>query len=451
MGMGKTISTAGMDGRLTPLLLLVALLSGGCARRPMNSALPPQGLPRTEYQFANLQAEGNSTNLIVILAFSGGGTRAAAFAHGVMEGLRDTPIRWEGRDRSLLDEVDLISGVSGGAFCAAYYCVNREKFFTDFERDFLKSDIQGALLAGVLNPFNWWKLGSLHYNRSDLAAEYYSRRLFDHATYGKLAAEGRSPFLMVVATDLTLGTAFSFTQRQFDQINSDLCSVPVGRAVAASSAVPGVLSPVTLRNHVDPARHPMAALNARTGAPIANPYTNHVHHQFIHLVDGGVSDNLAIRPLLRVIEERGEPFSALTPKDAPTKVVFVVVNSQTRVIPDWSRHEWQPGFIFQLIGFSESVMSAYSEDTLELFNSLVAEWTEETQKRRVKIEFYPIEISFKNLPERKDREFFNQVPTSFSLPGPTVDRLKRAGGDLLRASPEYQRLVRDLGGVSAGP
>lgn len=417
----------------------------------MNSPLPPAGAAPLDYQFAKLGSPGNSTNLIVILAFSGGGTRAAAFSHGVLEALRDTRIHWEGRDRSLLDEVDLISGVSGGAFSAAYYCVNKERFFTDFERDFLKADIQGSLLMGVLNPLHWPRLWSLHYNRSDLAAEYYSRRLFNHATFGSLAEAGSSPYLMVVATDLTLGTAFSFTQRQFDQINSDLTSVSVGRAVAASSAVPGLLAPVTLRNHVAPSNLPVAPLNARTEAPIPNPYTNHVHHRFIHLVDGGVADNLAIRPLLRVIEERGEPFSALTPKDAPTKVVFVVVNSQTRVIPDWGRHEWQPGFFLQLVGFSESVLSAYSEDTLELFNSLVAEWTEDTKKRRVKIEFYPMEISFKNLPSKADREFFNQVPTSFSLPGPTVDRLKRAGGDLLRASPEFQRLLRDIGGGSTAP
>jgi NTE family protein len=58
---------------------------------------------------------------LLILAFSGGGTRAAAFAYGVLEELAATPVVLGGRPRRLLDEVDLISAVSGGSFTAAYY------------------------------------------------------------------------------------------------------------------------------------------------------------------------------------------------------------------------------------------------------------------------------------------------------------------------------------------
>ena len=53
--------------------------------------------------------------LLLMLTFSGGGTRAASFSYGVLDGLRDTIINIDGRDKRLLDEVDWISGVSGGS------------------------------------------------------------------------------------------------------------------------------------------------------------------------------------------------------------------------------------------------------------------------------------------------------------------------------------------------
>ena len=71
---------------------------------------------------ASTGAGGSRSNeLLLILAFSGGGTRAAAFAYGVLEELAATPVVLGGRPRRLLDEVDLISAVSGGSFTAAYY------------------------------------------------------------------------------------------------------------------------------------------------------------------------------------------------------------------------------------------------------------------------------------------------------------------------------------------
>lgn len=58
---------------------------------------------------------------ILMLAFSGGGTRAAALSYGILKELARTPVSlWEAQPR-ILDEVDIISSVSGGSFAAAYY------------------------------------------------------------------------------------------------------------------------------------------------------------------------------------------------------------------------------------------------------------------------------------------------------------------------------------------
>ena len=65
------------------------------------------------FQENRLEERGDTT---VYLAFSGGGTRAAAVSYGVMQELRDTLIEAKGEQVRLLDEVDTISSVSGGSF-----------------------------------------------------------------------------------------------------------------------------------------------------------------------------------------------------------------------------------------------------------------------------------------------------------------------------------------------
>ncbi len=67
---------------------------------------------------------------LIIVAFSGGGTRAAAFSYGVLEFLRRTEVvDSKGRKVRLLDEVDVITGVSGGSFTALAYGLYGDKLF----------------------------------------------------------------------------------------------------------------------------------------------------------------------------------------------------------------------------------------------------------------------------------------------------------------------------------
>ena len=67
--------------------------------------------------------------------------------------------------------------------------------------------------------------------------------VFRNVTYGQLRTRRPWPRLLVTATDLTTGVPFEFTPEQFALICSDLDSVPLAFAVAASSAVPILLSP----------------------------------------------------------------------------------------------------------------------------------------------------------------------------------------------------------------
>ena len=146
---------------LLATLMLMGLL-GGCASRPVNPPLAVTDAD-TGYRFQTRQAHFKDKDDIVILAFSGGGTRAAAFSYGVLEFLRRTEVVGPKGDKgSLLDHVDIITGVSGGSFTALAYGLYGDKLFSDYEQRFLKRDVQGEIIARTLNPANWASLWSTH-------------------------------------------------------------------------------------------------------------------------------------------------------------------------------------------------------------------------------------------------------------------------------------------------
>ena len=129
------------------------LMTSACASYPRTKPLQRYDLA-AGYRFEQLppglrvadEAGQNSDHLFVVLAFSGGGTRAAALSYGVLRQLRDVrfhvdatgaPVacapagspKCKAMERTLLDEVDVISSVSGGSFTAAYLRAQRPRDF----------------------------------------------------------------------------------------------------------------------------------------------------------------------------------------------------------------------------------------------------------------------------------------------------------------------------------
>jgi len=140
--------------------LLVGMTVLGCAAPVINPRLA--AYDGAGYRYANVRRDAGEEDLFIILAFSGGGTRAAAFSYGVIEGLES--VRYHpttGPERTLLDDVDVISSVSGGSFTAAHYALFGKKGFKQFEDSFLYRNIQGDLVARALAPWNWPRLSPL--------------------------------------------------------------------------------------------------------------------------------------------------------------------------------------------------------------------------------------------------------------------------------------------------
>src|SRR5271168_3784224 len=102
--------------------LLATLLLGGCNSLtvPMNEPLH-SAAGNNEYRLIDVNRRGGAESTLVLVALSGGGKRSAAFGHGVLRGMRDIHVRPEGKDSTLLAEIDMLAGVSGGTFPAAHF------------------------------------------------------------------------------------------------------------------------------------------------------------------------------------------------------------------------------------------------------------------------------------------------------------------------------------------
>ena len=109
-------------------LIIISGLASCTAHYSVNDAVEStESVQR--YSLLKETISNRSDELIVYLAFSGGGTRAAAFSYGVLQKLAETNITVNDQPRRFIDEVDVISSVSGGSFTAAYYGLFGEKIF----------------------------------------------------------------------------------------------------------------------------------------------------------------------------------------------------------------------------------------------------------------------------------------------------------------------------------
>ena len=458
-------------------MLGILVLLAGCATRPINARLD-QFDPTKGYR-SSTRPELNDSDTIIILAFSGGGTRAAAFSYGVLEELRRTELTINGRETRMLDEVDMMTGVSGGSFTALAYALYGEKLFDTYEQAFLKRDVQGELIHRVLSPTNWGALWSENFGRSELAAQFYDEILFHGATFADLEKKP-GPFALVTATDISTGSRFGFAQGAFDVICSNLDSFPLSRAAAASSAVPFALSPVTLNNYggscgfieppwvraiEDPAHRARPAGRALQTLKEMRSFEDSTRRPYIHLVDGGVSDNLGVRGIIDAFDqiEFSSGYRRSVRIDKIRRVAVFVVNSLSDPTTDWDQHERAPNDLQILIKATGVPIDRYSYDAVELIKDTAARWKNMRALRAAgafanagnpalataaatvpDIDIFAIDVSFDAISDEAERRYLKDLPTSFVLTSEAVDRLRAAAGEAIRASPYYHRLIEEM-------
>lgn len=235
---------------------------------------------------SRLQPEGKPRPTVGI-ALSGGGSRAAAFHRGTIEGLREI---------DLLDHVDVISSVSGGSVFAAAWmaAISKGRSLSQFIAD-IAHELGRGFVARSITP-SALKLILPSYTRSNLLAETFDRTL----THGmKLKDLPERPSLCMNASVMNTGQVGKFSRYGFSstgfhapgegqgQSNPSipLQDFPVSLAAAASAAFPIGLPPVFLLRgkHIP---------DGWGGPQLAD-------HRRFALTDGGVLENLGVQTLLK--------------------------------------------------------------------------------------------------------------------------------------------------------
>lgn len=413
--------------------------------------------PDAGYRPRHAQQRRPPGRTILFLAFSGGGTRAAALAYGVLEELRDTEVRVDGKRVSLLSEVDSISGVSGGTFPASYYALFGDRIFDDFEQRFLKKNVQRALLLRMLPPWTLVALMTPFLDRSDIAARYYDRHVFDGATFADLRVSS-GPRVFINATDLTSGERFTFTQDTFDPICSDIDPMPVATAVAASAAVPVLLAPVTLENfagqcNYQPPAWVEAALSnpnpparVKRGLAAYSAMLDQDRKPYLHLVDGSVADNLGLRSAVDFVAAAGgaERSRQILGREVPDRMVVISVNAETDSDPTIDLSNAAPSLALLLNTVAGSQIRRANFETLLLTEELLHRWGRELSSESHPVQTYMVSLGFNNLADAEERQRLNRLPTNFRLNAGDVDLLRAAGRRLLRGSHQFQALVAEM-------
>ncbi len=464
----------------------IALCLFGCAHYPVNPRLERFD-PSGGYRFRPGR-DPQACRDLVILTFSGGGTRAAAFAYGTLKALDAESL--PGADgRSLLDEVDLISSVSGGSFTAAWYGLYGKSIFDGFERSVLRRNIQGELAGKVANPLNWCRLASGGFDRIDLAAEHFDRKLFAGKTFADLPRDPGVPFIMINASDISAGARFEFTQDQFDLLYSDLDKFPIGRAVAASAAFPVLLTPVRLVNHsagpdfVAPIWIETALQDADTNpwrflrASVARSYLDSdpgcgKHRRYLHLLDGGISDNIGLRgPMVSLTStdaavgrDGSSSLLNLINSENIDRVAVIVVDAKNKPGHDWDRQESSPSVGAVLSTVCTTPMDNYSTDTVQLvdrdFEARLQDQDEREAVRDLLREhgivpdelvpvmktsaFHLIHLHFGKVRDELVRRELENLPTSLRLRDGQIDLLIQTAKTLLKESQSFQNLLTEL-------
>jgi NTE family protein len=422
-----------------------------------NAAIVPPGTPPNV---------GGDT--VVAIAFSGGGTRAAAFAYGAMRGLDRLPAKGRG---SYLDRVIFISGVSGGSVAAAYFGLKGHAALADFRERFLLKNAEEDLntRVGLVNLARGFSGGV---NDASRFAGWLDQNLYEGATLADLYQPGK-PIVWLNASDLFNRTPFLFSPVTFEALCSDPRKYPISQAVAASAAVPVAFVPIVLASFSDACSVPLppwvdrvladqsSGAQVRAFAQALKRYRDPEQIRFVKLADGGITDNFGLSGVVIAREAAGQPYSPLT-RDRAVQMrhlVFVVVNAGLPPQGQWAQTVQGPTGKELIGAITDTAINSAVRSGFDAFRLTVKSWEDAARKWRCSlsraeavklgatgdwrcsnISFDVVEINFTQMdPARAAR--LDRVPTSFNLPENEVDLVIQAGTDTLLAHPTVRAVL----------
>jgi NTE family protein len=273
-----------------------------------------------------------------------------------------------------------------------------------------------------------------------------------------------------------------------DLLCSDLTKVKLSTAVAASAAFPVALSPITLKNYrpcetvikpvwlraaqntswyVDP---PRVAWQRTASAYVDG------QKKFVHLLDGGIADNLGV----------SEPYRLLTSDDVPVslkqdiaagkirKIVFIMINARSYAGSGLDNSQATPGALAMLTASIDSSIDRATFSTAERMRDLLTERfrgmaddvEREARKpgpmrdklREIGANFRTVAgntqflvVDFDAIADQRCRAAFHSIETSWALPANQLDGLNVMGEALLAQSPDFPKVLQAVNARQGAP
>ncbi len=341
---------------------------------PLSAATPPNMGARADFMRENS----------IVLSFSGGGLRAAAFAHGVLTALESVKTT----DGDLLDDVALINSVSGGSLTAAHYGLYGREGLARFRGEVLLADFESGMRLSPFNPANLMRMLGGGLNTREHFSENLDRQVFHGATFADLFRRN-GPDIRIEATDLYHRVPFPFVPILFSIVCSDLSRYSVADAVAASMAVPVFFAPIVVRTYPEsckPLPAEVAALRAKPeGSRVLNSiakalaaYRDPERARFIKLADGGLTDNFAVSTLVVSRLVYGTPYAPMTERDAVRvrRLLVVVVDASRSPHGDWTHQQAGPGGLALALSATDAAVDSAARHGADALGRMIQDWQE---------------------------------------------------------------------------
>ena len=449
----------------------LAACLAGCAtpfdNQPQNQAITP------DFVASASKPRGIVDVNTIGLSLSGGGLRASAFALGVMQGLTSA-----GKGQAdLFHELSFISSVSGGSLTAAYTALHGREGLQHFRAQVLDVGLERELRLSMFSPVNLARLlaGGVN-DRSNLATTLDSN-VFRGATFAHLYRRNK-PDVWINATDLYHRTPFPFIPPVFFGLCSDLSSLRLSEAVAASMAVPLAFAPVVLKTFPEDCLNPQpanmdqmladdgsvtAGIVASSARAIRN-YRDPKRMKFVKLADGGLTDNQGLASILIARAISDTPYGPFNEEDAVRlkRMLFLIVDAGRPPLGNWALSLEGPSGIDVGIAAADAAIDSATRLSAAAFRTMSVEWRESIVRFRCgltqaqvqrhlpadqdwrcdDLTFFVGTVSSESLSSGLAAKF-KAIPTRLNLPKTDIDIAIEAGRQALQSNPALRDYLLD--------
>jgi predicted acylesterase/phospholipase RssA len=351
----------------------------------------------------NVTTDRGRDDTLMILAFSGGGSRAAYWSASFMLALQRV---FASQQLDMLAHVDAISSVSGGSLPAAYYAISTDpETSAGYGRVWKESTVKNLMSQNYTGRWfgNWFwptniaKFWFTAFDRTDIMAQTLADNMYDTRPLGRdlrmRDLQPDRPYLVLNATNGTrnaFGDSFTFTAEDFASIDSDINDYELSRAVMGTATFPAVFNYMTLRNY-------QAAGDSA---------------EYLHIFDGGNVDNLGLTGVSRILTTLAENNTHYD------RLIIILVDAYTGKSGVGNNEADSRKFFDFIIDSNfldatDSLLSANRKQRVADFRKTFEQRYADDPVLQSHSLFY--HIKFEDISDKKHRDTLQDIPTNFTI------------------------------------